>query len=74
MSGEIKIKDRPLAFTDTETTGLEPVKYKNLWYWPSKKPVSKILWIIIALICSLWLGLNSITNWNDSAKKQSMNF
>jgi len=34
---EIKIKDRPLAFTDIETTGVEPVKYKKLWYWPSQK-------------------------------------
>lgn len=40
MSGEIKIKERPLAFTDIETTGVEPVKYKNLWYRPwQKQPI-----------------------------------
>ncbi len=34
---EIKIKDRPLAFTDIETTGVEPVKYKNFWCLPWQK-------------------------------------
>lgn len=40
MSGEIKIKERPLAFTDIETTGVEPLKYKILWYRPwQKQPI-----------------------------------
>ena len=26
-----------MAFTDIETTGIEPVKYKKLWYWPWPK-------------------------------------
>lgn len=37
---EIKIKDRPLAFTDIETTGVEPVRYQRFWRSPwLKQPI-----------------------------------
>ena len=40
MEQKMKIKDRPLAFPDLETNGVEPLRYKRRWYWPwSKYPV-----------------------------------
>lgn len=61
--------NRPLAFTDVETTGLEPFRYIRPWYWPfTKQPIEWHEIIEIGLVLVRQKDLEIINTFNVKVK------